>query len=403
MTRIVVTGIGVRSCAGHNLHETWEAVSTGTPGLRQEILGRGGETGPIGRIDRYIDAFCPQKAPEAIVDPVARLALAATNDAIDQAGLNQLHLDPTRIGCVMGTGAGSEHSHDSASRFFHGEGRSRSHPLTVPRIMISSLPSLISIEFGFKGPVFAVSSACASGAQAIEQATLILKAGAADIVIAGGSEACLTEACVTAWRSMHILARDTCRPFSLGRTGLVLADGAASLVLETFAHAQARGAPILAEIAGIGSAADAGSITSPDVEGMSRAMRLAIANAGLLPEHIDTVNAHGTGTELNDRTESAALMQVFGDRLPEVPISATKSVTGHALGAAPAIELAMSIMTMKFQFIPPTANFLEADPLCPVDCVPEQGRRMKVTHILSNAFAFGGLNTSIVARHADAC
>jgi nodulation protein E len=403
MTRIVVTGIGVRSCVGNNLRETWEAVSTGTLGFRQEMLGRDGETGPIGRIDKYTDVFCPQKAPESLIDPVTRLALAATSDAMSEAGLNPVTIDPTRIGCVLGTGAGSEHSHDFASRLFHGEGRSRSHPLTVPRIMISSLPSLISIEFGFKGPVFAISSACASGAQAIEQATLILKAGVADIVIAGGSEACLTEACVTAWRSMHILARDTCRPFSLGRTGLVLADGAASLVLETFENAQARGAPILAEIAGIGSASDAGSITSPDVDGMTRAMRLAIANAGLLPEHIDTVNAHGTGTEINDRTESAALMQVFGDRLAEVPVSATKSVTGHALGAAPAIELAMSIMTIKFQFIPPTASFLAADPLCPVDCVPGRGRQMKVLHVLSNAFAFGGLNTSIVVRHADAC
>lgn len=402
MTRIVVTGIGLRSCAGHNLHETWEAVSTGTPRFCQEILGRGGEVGPIGRIDWDSNAFHPQKVSKQLIDPVASLALAVTNDAVREAGLDLGTLDSTRIGCVMGTGAGSEHSHDSAARLFHGEGRSRSHPLTVPRIMISLLPSLISIEFGFKGPVFAVSSACASGAQAIEQATLILKAGGADIVIAGGSEACLTEACVTAWRSMHILAQDTCRPFSLGRTGLVLADGAAALVLETFEHAQSRGAAILAEIAGTGSSADAGSITSPDVNGMTRAMQLAIASAGLLSEHIDTVNAHGTGTELNDRTESAALMQVFGDRLMEVPVSATKSVTGHALGAAPAMELAISIMTMKFQFAPPTANFLEADPLCFLDCVPKRGRQMKIMHVLSNSFAFGGLNTSIVVRHADA-
>jgi nodulation protein E len=403
MTRVVITGIGVRSCVGSSLRETWRAVSNGASEFRHEILGRGGEIGPIGRIDRYNDIFHPQKVPEQLIDPVARLALAATGDAIKEADLNLGTADPTRIGCVMGTGAGSEHSHDSASRLFHGEGRSRSHPLTVPRIMISSLPSLLSIEFGFKGPVFAVSSACASGAQAIEQAILILKAGAADVVIAGGSEACLTEACVTAWRSMHILAHDTCRPFSAGRTGLVLADGAAAIVIETFEHARTRGAPILAEIAGSGSAADAASITSPDVDGMARAMRLAIASAGLLPEHIDTVNAHGTGTELNDRAESAALLQVFGDRIADVPVSATKSVTGHALGAAPAIEVAMSVMTMKFQFVPPTANFLEADPLCPIDCVPWRGRKMRIVHVLSNSFAFGGLNTSIIVRHADAC
>jgi len=402
MARTVITGMGAVTCAGNSVAETWRAVRAGESGFRLQPLGRNGRDGPIGRVDlSRFDADAPASSA-VFLDPVGKIAIPAVREALADAGLDRGAIDPARLGCVIGTGAGSEHSHDEAAHAYHARGQSRAHPLTVPRVMISSLASQVSMAFGIKGPVFVTSSACASAAHAIQMAVLLVQSGAADAVLAGGSEACLTDACVTAWRSMHILASDTCRPFSAGRSGLVLADGAAMVVVESLDHALKRGATIQAEILGCASSSDAGNITSPDVDGMARAMAQAIAQAGIAPQQIDAVNAHGTGTELNDRSECLALDAVLGARAREIPVSATKSVTGHALGAAPAIELILSVCTLRDQFVPPTANHLAADPACPVDCVPNAGRAQAVRHLISNSFAFGGLNAAIVLRHASA-
>ena len=299
---------------------------------------------------------------------------------------------------VIGTGAGGEVTHDEANRRLYRDGQARVHPFTIVRSMFSATTSQICLEFGLRGPAFAVSSACASANHALAQAFVLLRSGMADVAVAGASEACLTLGMVKAWEAMRVLADDTCRPFSKQRRGLVLGEGAGVFVLETLEHAQRRGATILAEFAGVGMTSDATDIVLPDAAGAARAMQGALRMAALATADVDYINAHGTGTQANDATETRAIRAVFGADANRLAVTSTKAMHGHALGAAGALELVAVLGALRDSIVPPTANFLEADPACDLDVVPNVARAQPVRAALSNSFAFGGLNAVLALR-----
>src|SRR5881392_2175634 len=280
---------------------------------------------------------------------------------------------------------------------FH-ENKSRLSPSAVPRIMSNAVASHVAMEQMFTGAAFTTSTACSSANHAIGQALWLIRHGTLDCALAGGSEAPIVLGHLKAWEGMRVVAPDTCRPFSKNRAGLILGEGAAMLVLETFEHAYARGAKIYAELPGFGTSADAYHLTNPLAEGAARAMSGALDDAGLAREQIAYVNAHGTGTPANDSTETRALRQVFGSHADSLAISSTKSMHGHALGAAGALEAAATILALHGNFIPPTANFLELDPACDLDIVPNEARAAQIEAALSNSFAFGGLNAVLAFR-----
>jgi nodulation protein E len=275
------------------------------------------------------------------------------------------------------------------------EQKSRIHPLTIPKVMANSAASLIAMEHGVEGPVWTVSTACSSANHAIGQALWLLRQGTTEVALAGGSEAPFVFGLLKAWEAMRVVSPDTCRPFSLNRKGMSLGEGAGLLVLETERHARARGAVILAELAGFGLSADAHHITQPKPQGAAAAMRMALADAQLNPADIHYINAHGTGTLANDPAESAAILSLFPT---PPPASSTKSIHGHALGAAGALEAVASLLAFRDNLLPPTANFEQPDPACPLDPIPNTPREAKPNAILSNSFAFGGLNAVLAFR-----
>jgi len=331
-----------------------------------------------------------------LLDRSAQLALVAAREAMRQADLAPDPAQAGRRGAIMAATIGQS-SLDAGYLALYGEGASRIHPLTVPRVMPNAPASHLSIEFGLRGPCYAVASACASGNHAIALAADTIRAGRAEVILAGGADASIVVGVFKSWEALRVLSTDTCRPFSRDRTGLVLGEGAAVLVLEDWDHAQRRGAPILAEVAGSGMSADAADITAPDIGGASAAMQGALDDAGLDAAEIGYVNAHGTGTRLNDRIESAALRRVFG--CPP-PVSSSKSMIGHCLSAGGALEAVATIMALRDGVLPPTAGFRETDPECEVDCIPNVARAVPIQAALSNSFAFGGLNAVLAFRKA---
>ena len=334
-----------------------------------------------------------------LLDRTSQFALFAANEAIRQSGLDFAVGDLSlRTGVVVGTGVGGETTHDEQSRQVYGENAGRVHPFTIVRLMANAPASQISIAHGLRGPTFAVVSACASSNHAIAQAAMMIRAGLVDVVVTGGSEACLAYGSLKAWEAMRVLADDTCRPFSKSRRGLVLGEGAAMFVLESVTHAQARGAPILGELAGVGMSADAGDIAAPDPAGSARAMVQALTDGGLAPDDIDYINAHGTGTQANDSAETNAIHRVFGAHASALVVSSTKSMHGHALGASGALELVAVLGAMRDSVVPPTANYDAVDPACDLDYAPNAPRPMRVRAALSNSFAFGGLNAVLAIR-----
>jgi nodulation protein E len=256
------------------------------------------------------------------------------------------------------------------------------------------------MEFGILGPSFSTASACASSAHAAGIAFQMIRAGLIDVAITGGSDASIVVGFMKAWDALRVLSPDACRPFSRDRTGLVIGEAAAILVLEAWDHARARGADIIAELAGFGMSADAGELVAPDANGAARAMQAALNDAALTQDDVDYVNAHGTGTRLNDKTEVAALRKVFGDRTRHLPVSSSKSMVGHCLNAGGAVELAVTALAVRHGIVPPTAGFREFDPDCAIDCVPNEARAAPIRVAMSNSFAFGGLNAVLVIRRA---
>ncbi|MGH8081311.1 MAG: beta-ketoacyl-[acyl-carrier-protein] synthase family protein, partial [Lysobacter sp.] len=299
-----------------------------------------------------------------------------------------------RSAVIVGTGVGGETSHDDANRRMYRD-NGRVHPFTIVRVMANAPACHIGIEYGLTGPAFAVVSACASSNHALGQALQTIRSGGADVAISGGSEACIALGLARAWEAMRVLAEDTCRPFCLQRRGLVLGEGAAMFVLEEYEHARRRGATILAELAGVGMSSDASDIVLPSQAGAANAIRRALNDARLPLESVGYINAHGTATPANDPTESRAIREVFGEYADALAVSSTKAVHGHALGASGALEIIAAIGALNHQAVPPTANFLDPDPECDLDYVPNTARERRVDAVLSNSFAFGGLNAVV--------
>ncbi|RYE33287.1 MAG: beta-ketoacyl-[acyl-carrier-protein] synthase family protein [Hyphomicrobiales bacterium] len=394
MTRIVVSGLGIVSPAGCDTGSFWQALLEGHGyfGEASALPGKGIRVAEV-QGQGFMEGL--GLSPSAC-DRNALFAVAAARQALAAAGLRTGLPRPERVGVILGNSAGGQCSTDDQYARLYTQNK-RPHPMTVAKVMVSSSASWVSMTTGATGPCFVTSSACASSSHAIGTAMQFLRAGLADIVIAGGTEAPLSAGTLIAWDAMKIMSRTLCRPFSAGRDGLILGEGAGIIVLETEAHARGRGLTPMIEAAGFGFSSDAGDIVAPNVDGMTRAMTLALEDAGLDPGDIAYVNAHGTGTRANDRAETQALKRLFGKR-PVPPTSSIKGVTGHALGAAGAFEAIATIMAIENGIAPPTAHFDAPDPECDLDCVPNQGRAMPIPAAMSNSFAFGGLNTALIFK-----
>ena len=394
MTRIVVSGLGIVSPIGCDRDGFWQALlaGRGSFGEASMLPGRGVRVAEI-QGQAYMEGL--GLSPSAC-DRNALFAVAAARQALLSAGLGAGLPRPERVGVILGNSAGGQCSTDEQYSRLYTQDK-RPHPMTVAKVMVSSSASWVSIASGATGPCFVTSSACASSSHAIGTAMQLLRAGLADVIIAGGTEAPLSAGTLLSWDAMKIMSRTACRPFAAGRDGLMLAEGAGVIVLETEAHARSRGLNPTIEAAGFGFSADAGDIVAPDADGMTRAMALALADAGLTADDLAYINAHGTGTRANDRTETQALKRLFGDR-PLPPTSSIKGVTGHALGAAGAFEAIATIMAIENAMAPPTAHFDAPDPECNFDCVPNQARAMPIPVAMSNSFAFGGLNTALIFK-----
>jgi nodulation protein E len=409
MRRIVITGMGGICALGHRVSEIWQAMTEGRSGIgplrhfdtsqlrNKPVAAEIAGFDPLAQVDGkpLID-----EARLPYLDPLSQYALVAAGEAIAQSGLDFRAGPAARSAVVLGVGAAGEETREGLYHKLYVERASRFGPLGIVRIMSNAPASQISMVHGITGPTFTVSSACASANHAFAQAVLMMRAGLVDIAVAGGAEACITEGIVRAWDSMRVMAYDTCRPFSINRRGLVLGEGAAVFVLETLESAQARGATILAELAGVGMSADAGDIAAPSETGAATAMRIALEDAGLRPADVDYINAHGTGTPANDATETRAIRNVFGEHANRLAVSSTKPMHGHALGAAGALELIAVIGALRHGVVPPTLNYLGPDPVCDLDYVPHTARAMRVRAALSNSFAFGGLNAVVALRQA---
>jgi nodulation protein E len=397
LPRVAITGLGAVSALGHQVPSLWASVTGGAVGI-----------GPIANIPterlnvkiaaevKGFDAaqhFDRRRLP--MLDRATQFAVVAAREAVSDAKIS--FADPGRAGVILGA-TGGWATVDDSYRLFYGQDSQRLHPLTIPRIMPNAPVSQITIEHGIAGPAFTISSACASASHAIGMAFRFIRDGTLDAVVAGGSDASIVPGYLKGWDALRVLSADTCRPFSKNRSGLVIGEGAGIVVLERLETAVARGAPIYAELVGFGMNADGKDMTAPDLESSARSMAEAIRDAGLSPDDVDYVNAHGTGTRLNDSTESAALHRVFGNHLPAVAVSSTKSMIGHTLAAAGALEIIVTALALKDGIVPPTMNMDEPDPECDLDCVPNTARRAEIDVAMSNSFAFGGLNAVLLAR-----
>jgi nodulation protein E len=401
LQRVVITGLGGICSIGGSADAIWQAMKSGRDGSGPLTFDRRDlkvETGfgmpPLGE-DDGID---PQK--RVTMGLFSQLAVIAARDAMKNAGLEPGGFDPDRAGAVVGTGV---YGTDAVEQSFFDillNGKKRTHIFTVPRAMPGAPAGQVSMACGLKGPVFGVTSACSSGNHALASAIDQIRLGRAEIMFAGGTDTPVTYSILKAWESLRVMARTRCRPFSKNRDGLMLGDGAGMAVLESYEHARARGATILAEIAGVGLSGDASDIVNPTVEGPSAAIERCLRDAGASPGDIGYVNAHGTGTQANDRTETLAIRRVLGAAADQVSVSSTKSMHGHCLGASSALEVIACVNAIREGVIPPTINHEEQDPECDLDVTPNVARTRKVDLAISNAFAFGGTNAVIAFARA---
>ncbi len=401
MNRVVITGLGAVTPLGHTAREYWQNLREGGSGLGPLTLPAEADTLQQ-KVAAEVKGFDPMQHFEERVIPqldrVSQFAVVAAREAIAQAGIKFDMALSVRTAAIVGTGVGGQTTHDDSFRRIYKEQRPRAYPLTIPKLMVNAPASQISMHCGVRGPAFAVASACASATHAIGLAFQMVRSGAVDCALTGGTEACLTYGTVRGWEALRVMAPDVCRPFSADRRGMLLGEGAAMLVLEPLERAKARGATILGEIIGFGMSADAADLIAPDVDGMSRAMQGALDDAGMTAERVQYVNAHGTGTTANDETETQALHQVFGAHAKKLAVSSTKSMVGHALGAAGALEAVATVMAARESIAPPTIGWLGRDPACDLDYVPNEPRRMEIDVALSNSFAFGGLNAVLAVK-----
>jgi nodulation protein E len=399
--RVAVTGIGSISSLGHTVPAIWEELKEGRSAIAQ-ITRAPAEKLHIkiaAEIKDYDETahFGEKELP--FYDRFTQFALISAGQAIADAGIDFEKDDlGAETATIIASGVGGWTTIDESFMRMFETGTARAHPLTVPRMMISAAASQVTMKFGLTGPAFCVSSACSSANHAIGEAFWMVRSGRARAAVAGGSESEISMISQRSWESVRVLAPDTCRPFSKGRKGMVIGEGAGVLILERMDDAKARGAKIYAEMVGYGLSADAGDIVMPDQRGGERAMAQALATGGLNPEDVTYVNAHGTGTQMNDKVETAAIKTVFGDHAKRLKISSTKSLHGHALGAAGALEAVATIKAIEGGVIPPTANYQEPDPDCDLDYVPNTAQAVAIDAALSNSLAFGGLNAVLAFR-----
>jgi nodulation protein E len=400
MVRVAITGAGAICALGRNAAEFAAAIGSGrsaigpirSTDMAQFRFQNGAEVPGYSHTPYFDDRRAD------FMDRFAQFAVIAAREAVADAAPEWTPELRENAAIVTGSCVGGQSTEDIGFQEVYKHGRNRVHPLTIPKTMANAGASHISMEFGVTGPAFTISTACSSAAHAIGQAYWMIRSGAAPLAITGGSEAPFSFGILKAWEAMRVVSPDTCRPFSKDRHGMILGEGAAMLVLEPLEAARARGARIHAELVGFGMSADASHITQPSAEGAARAMRAALRDAALSPEQIGYINAHGTGTLANDISESAAIRAVFGSRVKDLPVSSTKSMHGHALGAAAALECLAAIVALRDGILPPTANFNQPDPECDLDVVPNHPRAAQVEYALSNSFAFGGLNAVLALR-----
>jgi len=411
--RVAITGLGAVSALGVGVAPFRDRVVAGSSGVRR--IANFDATGFLAQVAAEVPAYDPAQyftdSERDILDRFAQFALIAAAEACAHAAFDPGRLsddERDRVGVAIGSALGGAVTQDERYRKLYADGVWRVHPFSIPRIMGNAAAAQVSMRYGLRGPAVSFSTACAASAHAIGEAGEMIRSGRADAMIAGGADAPIAPGVVRCWEAMRVLAPPpeddpsrACRPFSKDRLGMVLGEGAGVVILESWERATARGAPILAELAGYGATADAAHITQPGTHAPARAIARALAQAGLEPSAIDYVNAHGTATRLNDSTETAVLKLAFGDHARRLAISSTKAVHGHAMGASAALELVATVLAMQDGVVPPTAHYTEPDPACDLDYVPNVARRMRVRAAISNSFAFGGLNAVLALRIAD--
>ena len=402
MSRVVITGAGTINPLGNTVAETFEAFREGRCGIgeldirdvERLSIRIGGQVKNYNADDRF------NRQQQALYDRFTQFTLIAAEEAIKQSGLDFAGHLAADSGVVLGTSGGGLNTQDENYRAVYEEGKNRVHPFIVPKLMNNAAASHVSMTWNLKGPSFTVATACASSNHAMGQAFWLIRNGVAKVMVTGGSESMLCFGGVKAWEGLRVMSKDACRPFSANRNGMVQGEGAGVFVFENYDHARARGAEILAEIVGFSMSSDASDIVMPSQQGAARAISGALRDAGIGAEKVGYINAHGTGTAANDKTECAAVANVFGHHADNVMISSTKSMHGHLIGGTGAVELLACVMALKDGIIAPTIGYEEPDPECALDVVPNEAREAKVEYALSNAFAFGGLNAVLALKKA---
>ena len=400
MKRVVITGAGTINALGHGVAETLEAMANGVCGIGTLDI-RDVERLSV-RIGAQVTNFAPQdhfnRQQISLYDRFTQFTLLAAKQAVAQAGLEFSGDLARSSGVVLGTAGGGVITGDENYRSVYEEGKNRVHPFVVPKLMNNAAASHVSMEYNLQGPSFTVATACASSNHAMGQAFSLVRSGMATTMLTGGSEAMLCFGGIKAWEGLRVMSKDACRPFSADRDGMVQGEGAAVFVFEEYEHARARGAEILCEVVGFAMTSDAADIVMPSKHGAARAIQGAMRDGAINPADVGYINAHGTGTLANDKVECAAVADVFGGHTDALMMSSTKSMHGHLIGGTGAVELLACIMALRDGIIAPTIGHRRADPECAIDVVANQAREIPVSTVLSNAFAFGGLNAVLALR-----
>ena len=402
MRRVVITGAGTINPLGHDVPATLAAMQAGTCAIGPlDIRDVDRLQIQIGaQVRGYDEADHFSRQDLTLYDRFTQFALLSAAQAMGQAGLDLSGDAGERAGVILGTSGGGLNTQDDNYRAVYAEGKNRVHPFIVPRLMANAAASHVSIRHNLRGPVLTISTACASSNHAMGQALGMIRGGMADVMLTGGTEAMLCFGGIKAWEGLRVMSRDGCRPFSADRNGMVQGEGGAVFVFEEREHALARGANILCEVAGFAMSSDAADIVTPSAEGAARAMRGALADGGIALSDVGYINAHGTGTAVNDRTETQAIRDVFGAHADALQVSSTKAMHGHLIGGTGAVELLSCIMALRDGVIAPTIGLSAPDPACDLDYVANTARQARVDVAMSNAFAFGGLNAVLALRRA---
>ncbi|WP_417719203.1 beta-ketoacyl-[acyl-carrier-protein] synthase family protein [Salipiger sp.] len=400
MKRVVITGAGTINALGRDVPSTLEAMREGRCGI-SDLEFRDVERLSI-RIGGQVKGYAPEsvfnRQQLALYDRFTQFALISAREAIAQSGLEFSNGLADRSGVVLGTSGGGLTTQDENYRSVYEEGKNRVHPFVVPKLMNNAAASHVSMEFNLRGPTFTVATACASSNHAMGLAFQMVRSGACPVMLTGGTESMLCFGGVKAWEGLRVMSKDACRPFSANRNGMVQGEGAGVYVFEDYDHARARGAVILAEVAGFAMTSDASDIVMPSKQGAARAINGALQDGGINRDEVGYINAHGTGTAANDKTECAAVADAMGRHADRLMMSSTKAMHGHCIGGTGAVELLACLMALRDGIIAPTIGYEEPDPECALDVVPNEAREARVSCVLSNAFAFGGLNAVLALR-----